>query len=155
MDAYAKMLEIANEKARLLNEANEKLAAERAESEFREKQLRELDELGNRLLPETGVRVYGDGLEALRTIVDTYNRQQRRRELVGDPIVRFWHGDQYFLRDDLAIRYGRPCFAENPQAYSLFRTDPYGRMAVFAGDLEWAITESEKAIAADVAGEIK
>lgn len=57
----------------------------------------------------------------------------------------------YFLRDDKEIRESAPAaFAGMPtQAYSLFRKEPYGRVAVFAGDLSWAIEEALKAIKTD------
>jgi len=67
------------------------------------------------------------------------------RENCGGEVVKTWEG--YFLRDDLKIR--KSSDIEPHQAYSLFREKPYGRVKVFAGSLEWAITESEKAIAED------
>jgi hypothetical protein len=43
-------------------------------------------------------------------------------------IVKEW--PNFFLRDDLEIRQG---WADPEQAYSLFRSEPYGREIVFAG----------------------
>jgi hypothetical protein len=55
----------------------------------------------------------------------------------------------YFLRDDYEIRKGVPHFMPFEQAYSLFRKEPYGRVMVFAGSLEWAIKQARKAIEDD------
>lgn len=62
-------------------------------------------------------------------------------EYHGDIIVKEWPG--YYLRDDLATGCRDP---EDGEAYSLFCLKPYGRLAVYAGRLEWAIKESQKHI---------
>lgn len=60
----------------------------------------------------------------------------------GGPIVKDWGG--YFLRDDIEIRRGTMV---PEQAYSLFQREPYGRLEVLAGSLEWALERSEETIA--------
>jgi len=49
-------------------------------------------------------------------------------------------GEKFFLRDD------RDAGIVDEERYSLFREDPYGRIAVYAGSLAWALVESYKKI---------
>ena len=63
-------------------------------------------------------------------------------ERAGGPLVKEWDG--FFLRDDTEIR--RSAEIEPNEAYSLFRTKPYGRVHVFAFPLEVAIALSEATI---------
>lgn len=58
-------------------------------------------------------------------------------------IVKHFYGG-YFLRDDFKIR--EQAAIEPKQAYSLFKKDPYERLVVFAGNLDWAIEETYKMI---------
>ncbi len=60
-------------------------------------------------------------------------------------IVRDW-GD-FFLRDDTEIRRSSgETFADQIEGYSLFQRKPYGRVHVYGGPLEWALTEAEKEV---------
>ncbi len=60
----------------------------------------------------------------------------------GGPVVKDW--GTHFLRDDTEIRKRSGGFDGEEEAYSLFRVNPYGRVEVFRGPKEWALTEAEK-----------
>jgi hypothetical protein len=73
----------------------------------------------------------------------------------GGPIVREF-GDEYFLRDDTEIRSGcmddgspDPNAPADPEGYSLFRREPYGRVMVFGGPLAWALDQISQVIKDD------
>lgn len=65
----------------------------------------------------------------------------------GGVVVKEW--DNYFLRDDSEIRKGDPFSRDQVEGYSLFRIEPYGRVVVFGGSLEWALKQAEQAIKKD------
>lgn len=55
----------------------------------------------------------------------------------GRLLVRDW--GTHFLVDDTELRDGE-------EAYSLFRVEPYGRVYVYTGPKEWAISQAIIAI---------
>lgn len=64
----------------------------------------------------------------------------------GGPVVM--QTGTHFLRCDTVIR-KEAGYPENEQeAYSLFKYEPYGRIAVYAGRLDWACDMARKEIAA-------
>lgn len=65
------------------------------------------------------------------------------KENCGGPIAKEYDG--FFLRTDTEIR--KDSEIDPNEAYSLFQEDPYRRLKVFAGSLEWAISEADKVVA--------
>lgn len=59
----------------------------------------------------------------------------------GGPVVKDY--GTHFLRDDTEIRKLAGCFWSQPEAYSLFCVEPYGRVEVFGGTREWAIKQAD------------
>lgn len=54
----------------------------------------------------------------------------------------------HFLRNDKEIREGAGLTPA--EAYSLFRREPYMRVAVFAGDIAWAIAEADSIVSLEL-----
>jgi hypothetical protein len=59
----------------------------------------------------------------------------------GGPLIKDY--GTHFLRDDTEIRRSAGCFEDQIEGYSLFCVEPYGRVCVFGGNLEWAIKEAD------------
>jgi hypothetical protein len=64
------------------------------------------------------------------------------KENCGGSIAKEYDG--FFLRNDSEIRKGADM--EPNEAYSLFQENPYHRVQVFAGSLEWAIQRSDEVV---------
>lgn len=65
------------------------------------------------------------------------------KENCGGLIAKEYDG--FFLRNDTEIR--KESDIEPNEAYSLFQENPYHRVQVFAGSLEWAVSEADKVVA--------